>query len=520
MCNICKSNVHPRFKLADTHFIIDIKDVGTSIEYTYKEIEYGKCSLHVNQDRCWYCKDCDSFVCLKCVPETHQQHVLIDTDQIHTEKISQVSKLIELYKRKITSIRTLKKIGQKKYEESKKKIIERKEDLTKLLDDHSKHMLYQLEEKCKTSEIGSKSEDLSKTLDLLLNCQRSKRADLLLGTLNTFQDADVQQDQTACFPRFVMGRPLSPKLIKKFGSFREETVVYPNEEIELLLKISHITSLQMIKRIVEISDEKFYAIDESSLYCVEIKKGEKLHIKKIVDIKAVDISFDITKTKEILIAMEKEGKIMILKPSLKMKLFFSRSGFSPSAIHITKDDKVIVGVREKGVLEVSSDEDSRRQIIVFDKNGQEENVFEYDKKGKRIISTPMRIKTNTDEDMLIIDMTSNFEGRIVFLTKNGNVSLVYKGEESPYSLFNPYDLVVTARDNAIISDIANQAFHILNSYGKLIKIQRSIDIGISLPYSMSMNRGGDLFVETYPDNVDQTCKHKYMYICRITVKGL
>ncbi|CAG2197767.1 Phenazine biosynthesis-like domain-containing protein 1,Phenazine biosynthesis-like domain-containing protein 2,Phenazine biosynthesis-like domain-containing protein [Mytilus edulis] len=356
-------------------------DVGTSIEYTYKEIEYGKCSLHVNQERCWYCKDCDSFVCLKCVSETHQQHVLIDTDQIHKEKVSQVSKLIELYKRKITSIRTIKKIGQKKYEESKKKIIERKEDLTKLLDDHSKHMLYQLEEKCKTSEIGSKSEDLSKTLDLLLNCQRSKRADLLLGTLNTFQDADVHQDQTACFPRFVMGRPLSPKLIEKFGSFREETVVYPNEEIELLLKSSHITSLQMIKRIVEISDEKFYVIDESSLYCVEIKKGEKLHIKKIVDIKAVDISFDITKTKEILIAMAKEGKIMVLKPSLKMKLFFSRSGFSPSAIHITKDDKVIVGVREEGELEVSSDEDSRRQIIVFDKNGQEENVFEYDKRG-------------------------------------------------------------------------------------------------------------------------------------------
>ncbi|CAC5373199.1 unnamed protein product [Mytilus coruscus] len=437
----------------------------------------------------------------------HQQHVLVDTDQIYTEKESQVANLIELYKHKITSITNINKICQKKYEESKEKIIKRKEDLTKVLDDHSKHMLYQLEEKCKNTDFGSKSEDLSNTLNLLLKCQRSKSADLLLGTLNTIQDTDLQQDLETSFPRFVLGRPLSRKIIETFGSFKEEKVVDPNEEIELLLKSTHVTSLKMIKRIVEISDEKFYVIDESSLYCVELKKEEKLHIKKIVDINAFDISFDISNSNEILIAMQKEGKIMILKHSLKMKLFFSCSGFLPRAIHTTKDDKVIVGGREEGELEFSPGEDCRRQIIILDKNGLEENIFEYDKNGRRIVSMPMRIKTNADEDMLIIDMISKLEGRIVFLTKNGNVSWVYNGDESTYNLFKPWDLVVTSRDNAIISDIANQAFHILNSYGQLIKIHRSIDIGISNPFSLLLNRGGDLFVGTHPDSMDDIAKH-------------
>ncbi|CAG2197763.1 unnamed protein product [Mytilus edulis] len=296
LCNTCKVNIHPKFKLADTHFIIDVKDVGTNIEHSYKEIEYGKCNLHVTQDRCLYCRDCNSLVCLKCVSETHQQHVLIDTDQIYTEKESQVLNLIELYKQKITSITNINEICQKKNEESKEKIIKRKEDLTTLLEDHSKHMLCQLEEKCKNSNLCSKLEDFSKTLDLLLKCQQSKRADLLLGTLDTIQDTDVQQDLEVYFPRFVMGRPLSRKMIETFGSFQEENVVDPNEEIELILKNYHVTSLTMIKRIVEISDEKFYVIDESSLYHFELKKEEKLHIKKIVDIKAFDISFDLTKS--------------------------------------------------------------------------------------------------------------------------------------------------------------------------------------------------------------------------------
>ncbi|XP_052071087.1 uncharacterized protein LOC127709522 [Mytilus californianus] len=301
-------------------------------------------------------------------------------------------------------------------------------------------MLYQLEEKSKNTDFECKLEDLSKTLDLLQKCQLSKRADLLIETLNTIQDIDLHQDLAERFPRFVMGRPLPCKIIETFGSFQEENVVDPNEEIELLLESSHSTSLKMIKRIVEISDEKCYVFDESSLYCLEFKKEEKVHIKKIADIKAFDIS--LLKSNEILIAMKTEGKIMILKHSLKMKLFHSCSGLLPRGIHISKDDKVIVGVREEGELGLSVDEDCKRQIKILDINGLEENVFEYDKEGKRIVSMPMKIKTNADEDMFIIDRISKLERRIIFLTKYGNVSWVYKGEESAKYLFQPWDLVV------------------------------------------------------------------------------
>ncbi|VDI02037.1 Hypothetical predicted protein [Mytilus galloprovincialis] len=518
LCNTCKSNVHPKFKLADTHLIIDIKDVGTSIEYSYKEIEYGKCSWHINQDTNLYCKDCSSLVCPKCVSETHQQHVLVDTDQIYTEKESQLSNLIELYKLKITSNTNINKIFQNKYDESKGTIIKRKEDIAKILDDHSTKMLYQLEEKCKNTDFDSELEDLNKTLDILLKCRQSRRGDLLLDTLKTIQDTEIQHDLAACFPRFVMGRPISRKIIEKFGSFKEETVLDPNEEIILKLKSSHVTSLKMIKRIVEDLGGTFYVIDESSLYRVVLKKGEKLQTKKITDIKAFDISF--FKCNEILIAMQTEGKIMILKQSLNMKLFHSFSGLLPRAIHRTKDDKVIVGVREAGELLLSPGEDCKRQIIILDINGLEENVFEYDKDGQRIVSMPMKIKTNSDDDMLIIDMISKLEGRIVFLTKNGNVSWVYNADESSYSLFKPWDLVVTSRDNAIISDITNQAFHILNSKGQLIKMMRSIDIGLSLPFSLLINQEGDLLVGTSIDDSVDTYQHKSTYIFRITVKGI
>ncbi|CAC5373202.1 unnamed protein product [Mytilus coruscus] len=318
-----------------------------------------------------------------------------------------------------------------------------------------------------------------------------------------------------------MGRPLRCKIIETFGSIQEENVVDSNKEIELLLESSHSTSLKMVKRIEEISDDKCYVFDESSLYCLEFKKEEKVHIKKIADIKAFDIS--LLKSNELLIAMEKEGKIMILKHSLKIKLFHSCSGLLPRGIHISKDDKVIVGVREEGEFGLSVGEDCKRQIKILDINGLEENAFEYDKDGKRIVSMPMKIKTNADEDMFIIDRISKLEGRIVFLTKYGNVSWVYKGEQSAKYLFQPWDLVVTSRDNAIISDVANQAFHILNSNGQLLKKHSSIDIGFSFPFSLSIYRGNKLLVGSHilnMDDIKDTCKHKSTNIFRITIKGI
>ena len=518
LCNTCKSNVHSKFKLADTHIIIDVKDIGTSIEDSYTEIEYGKCNLHKNKETCLYCRDCSRLVCLKCVSETHQQHVLIDTDRIYTEKESQVSNLIELYKQKITSITNINNICQKKYEESKEKIIKRKEDLRTLLEDHSKHLVYELEEKSKNTDLGSKLDNLSETLDLLKVCQQSKRVDLLLETTKTIQDTDLQENLAARIPRFVMGRPLPRKIIKEFGSFQEENVLDHNEKMEILLKSTHSTTLKIIKRIEEISDKKCYVIDDSSLYCVELKKEEKFHIQKVVDIKAFDIS--LLKSGDILIAMKTEGKIMILKPSLKMKLFHSCVGFLPRGIHISNDDKVIFGVREDGNLEFLRG----GQIRILDMNGKEENVFEYDKDGQRIVSLPMKIKTSSDDDMFIIDRISKLEGRIVFLTKSGNVSWVYKGDKTAKYLFQPSDLVVTSRDNAIISDLANQAFLILNSNGQLLKNHRSIDIGFSFPFSLSIYKGFDLLVGTHFLNIDDdftdACKHKSSNIVRITVKGI
>jgi hypothetical protein len=109
-----------------------------------------------------------------------------------------------------------------------------------------------------------------------------------------------------------------------------------------------------------------------------------------------------------------------------------------------------------------------RQIIVFGENKKEKQSYQYNKRKQRLFTLPFRI-TDVNSDIVVIDCTSNDDGRVVVLGKEGGVKWIYhehpqiNTEDRP---FDPHDIVTTSVGNAIVADGINDAVHVISVEGE------------------------------------------------------
>ena len=79
LCENCKHNIHPKFKNAGDHNVIDIKDVD---QYAEAVASSADCEDHPGQTFCLFCKTCDRCVCPICVCGIHNGHDLVENTMI------------------------------------------------------------------------------------------------------------------------------------------------------------------------------------------------------------------------------------------------------------------------------------------------------------------------------------------------------------------------------------------------------------------------------------------------------
>ena len=84
MCMNCYEKIHPKFKNAKDHRIINIQEVGSSdIENIGSQPDFTKikCKQHANQISCLYCTICEMLVCPICIASDHCGHKLTEIKQ-------------------------------------------------------------------------------------------------------------------------------------------------------------------------------------------------------------------------------------------------------------------------------------------------------------------------------------------------------------------------------------------------------------------------------------------------------
>jgi len=201
------------------------------------------------------------------------------------------------------------------------------------------------------------------------------------------------------------------------------SVEEPDKSVDSDLTVlkTYITDLSNVKRLVSLDNKTawIYSCTRNILRHVVIDD----QIITIKDIPAKIYDMALTKSNNILLSIFDSSEVKLLTNAGEIKSFISVAPLQPTGIHLTNNNDIILGVRDKGDAYKLTDK-SCRKIIVFGENKKEKQSYQYNKCKQRLFTVPCRI-ADVNSDIVVIDSTSYDDGRVVVLGKEGGVKWIY-----------------------------------------------------------------------------------------------
>jgi hypothetical protein len=145
----------------------------------------------------------------------------------------------------------------------------------------------------------------------------------------------------------------------------------------------------------------------------------------------------LTKRNDILLSICDSSEVKLLTNAEEIKSFISVAPLQPTGIHLTNNNDIILGVMDKGDIYKLTDT-SCRKIIVFGENNKVKQSYQYNKHKQRLFTYPFRI-TDVNFDIVVIDRTSEDDGRVVVLGKEGDVKWIFQGHPQINTEDKPFD---------------------------------------------------------------------------------
>lgn len=497
MCTKCKDKIHVKFKFAKDHQIIDIKDVGDHLNTL--DFSDLKCIEHTGQSAVMFCTSCDRLVCTSCISKIHNGHGLVEIsegcniklEKIKTETTKAKEKIKELTKRKGEMSPVVHIEDSAKYKELIKKIEVRELDLKNSVEKYVKQLKGEMNRKLSEfkkeeisnvekvvsnlQELSSNAEDIIKSQDagkIFIECEKLSRAvsiaDIGLGSIS-FLPGQISPYNVGSLQ--VVSNAVDVRIVKQFQT-----------------DISRVFDLSLCP------DNSLWISDQSVLQ--KVKPVEhKLTVESTFNIRVYGMA--VTPTGDLFLSSG--GSVLKQISGKTGELTDSIYNVSPllySAVHVTKDGRVIVGVKSGGTAWLVT---GRRAIIMMNQKGEHETIYELDKNNIRIFTLPNSITITDNGNICVVDrLSEDIRGRVVVLNRDGDILQIYTGhhevnnEDKP---FQPLNIVTTPSDSIIVTELNIYIFHILNNCGHLITHYNMGDIGVSMPFSLCCTRtAGQLFI--------------------------
>lgn len=255
---------------------------------------------------------------------------------------------------------------------------------------------------------------------------------------------------------------------------------------------SYTTILRGIHSLLCFDDDIVYSICNVEPF--KVMKGKMLKASMKVMQSLDKRWFDITLNSEGELLFDQswdDSNIYSLSPSGEIKSILDVSPLVPLAIHISKDNELIIGLREPGPP-FPIKEFSVRQVMVFDSNLQRKIVLEYDNAGQKLFNYVFRICTDSNNIIYTIDWKNKDKsGRVLAVDRRGHVIFSYSGCSND---FVPMGIVVTPIGNIIVTNYLTEELHVLNSKGGPIGLQAISSIDIKHPSSLCIDSEGFLLI--------------------------
>ena len=512
MCQRCRDKVHPKFPLAKDHIIIDIKDIHQHQSEPKLDFTQLKCGVHTGHMSYLYCNTCDELVCPLCIAKTHKkQHDLIEISegyQIRAEKIrngqKNIDQKIQLQIKGEEDFGKIKLQEHTKFEKTRKEILDFEKALSAAVNAHVYKLLSELDQQWRdmskfieeeTNKVKKNQKTLLEQNDKINYIVQSCDPKDILCVSDTFLkslETDIKPINNIFpqVPKFVLGD------ISKFPSLHGNLVKATplNYQTKLEVVKQFTTDIGGVNNILNCRDGSLWINDGDNRQLQKVNPvGETLHVISIIKVTVHNMA--LTSSEDLLLATGTSTIQVIPSGILElMDSLYDVSPLLPTAVHVTHDNKVIVGAVDKvPCFPVTGP----RQVKIMDHTGKEKKFFQFDGNKKPLFSLPIRIASNSRNNIGVIDCLSmNLQGRIIVLDQEGGVKNIYTGHPDVNhgnKLFCPTGIVTTPSDKFVVADLYVHIIHILSSDGGILTYHKTGKVGVELPYSLSISHTGQLY---------------------------
>ncbi|CAC5382978.1 unnamed protein product [Mytilus coruscus] len=519
MCDKCKK-IHLKVQTSIRHDIVDAYNIEAKKDMEHTIITNNiPCQSH-KKFNCMFCRTCDRLVCADCITAFHKKHDLDSIDTVCDERRQNLKQLrsrlfekVTRYETKERQIQDLKTKYNNFLAESVEKINLQEQlikvevskyanELRKQMESERQRIENSMLEKEKQCE-KNKENLLKKQSDIQEVLESEHAVNVFIAhkefCTNEVPDAPFETllDETK---DFIPQKDNLKNISNLFGSLQKTNLPKGLSQITFDVIKSYTTNINTVEKVLILDDRTVWISNRvlSSLRKINID----LTIKTVKDI-SVEV-YDMARkgNNDIFLSLFDSTNVCLLTTKKgTIKPFLSISPLVTCGIHVTKQNEIILGVKDLGCPFKLTDK-SCRKIIIFGMNGKQKQSYEYDKHKQRLFTIPARITSNVNNDILVIDRISDKDWRVVAIDREGQVKWVYQGnpEVNSDKLFYPIDILTTSEGQVLVNDVITNALHVLSGEGDLLTCYAMKDQGIFYQFSMDIDSKGQLWVGCHSGN--------------------
>ena len=511
ICDRCK-DIHLNVQTNIQHQIIDIKSPFQDVQPKIIT-DNIPCTEHRTKMTCLFCRTCDHLMCADCVSYKHNKHNFEPVEKILSEKIDELkgaearySKDLTLCRAKVNEFQISEAKCESLCDESITTIKKREKQLIDGITKHSQKLQNEIELERKTvkktfCDLKRQADQAEKTIIL--------HQDEIMAALKSIQGSTIFTTATKSkkmmsdlnfnpipseIKYFIPGKETVNDIPNLFGSLQKMKIPQVELDIDLEVVNSYTTDLSCIYNIITVDDKSTWVNDYNKQVIRQINIDND-NITTTKQISCFIFDMTLTSNNDILLSVFNSSDIKLLTKSGEIKPFFSVSSLLPLGIHVTSDNYIIVGVIEHGATYTPTDK-STRALLIFGMDGKQQHTYQYDSNKHRLFTVPYRITTNNNKDIVVVDSTSDYTGRVVVVGWEGGLRWTYTGHSkiNVTTQFDPCDVVTTTAGHIIMCDSSTHALHVLSEQGDILTCKVMEDTGIKYPISLDIDMRGQLWV--------------------------
>ncbi|XP_052081795.1 protein wech-like [Mytilus californianus] len=525
MCEKCKK-IHLKVQTSIKHDIVDVKSSEAKKKMENTIITDNiPCQIHKKKLNCMFCRTCDHLVCPDCITASHKKHDLDSIETVCNERREKLKELESKFSEKFTlceiedsKVKDFKIKYTQFFGESVQKINHQEKLIKDEVSKYAQEFREQLDREKQRIEksIIEKENHTEEVKKSVLNNQtniqevlESNQAEKVFNAYSEIRKKEIPDASFKTFSEetkdFIPTKESLKNITNLFGSLQKTHLPKGLQQQNLDVINSYTTDLYMVHRVL-IMDEKTAWI--SNYHTSTLRKTNiNDTIKNVKDLSIKVYAMSLADNNDVLLSLYGSSDVSLLTTKTgEINPFLSVSPLIPHGLHVTKHNEIILGVRER-VDDYNLTDKSCRKVIIFGMDGKQKQSYEYDKHKQRLFTLPYRITSNVNNDILVIDIISNEDWRVVVLDREGQVKWTYQRQpevnlgDTP---FCPTDIVTTSVGHVIVTDVNNHALHVLSGEGDILTCKVMKDQGIIFPMSLDIDTKGQLWVGCYSGEEENT----------------